>query len=105
MTTNNIIVYDFEFINDLALQFSAILDKDIQDNLLEIKKMNKFIRRRSPLRLKYKISVADKWRDNRINSDSVSDYDKYNNSLISNLNKISNVNYPQIITLIKDLFV
>ena len=103
MSGDNIIVYNIKFINELASTFSAILDEEVRNNLLEIKRTNKFIRRRSPIRLKYKISVADKWRDSRLNTD-ISDIDKYNNSLISNLNKISNVNYPQIITIIKDLF-
>ena len=79
------------------------MDEDIQNNLLEIKKNNKFIRRRSPIRLKYKISVADKWRDERLNNGE-NDSDKNRNLLISSLNKLSNVNYPQIITIIKDLF-
>mgnify|MGYP001300592580 CR=1 FL=1 len=103
MAETDIIVYDIEFIKKLSSDFNAILDKDIQNNLLEIKKNNKFIRRRSPIRLKYKISVADRWRDQRLNNDE-SDSDKHRNLLISNLNKLSNVNYPQIITIIKDLF-
>ena len=103
MDSENIVVYDIDFINKLSSTFNAILDIDIQNNLLEIKKNNKFIRRRSPIRLKYQISVADKWRDSRLNNNIEKD-DKYKNSLISNLNKISNVNYPQIITIIKDLF-
>lgn len=103
MAETDIIVYDIEFIKKLASDFNAILDEDIQNNLLEIKKNNKFIRRRSPIRLKYKISVADKWRDERLNKGD-SDSDKYRNLLVSSLNKLSNVNYPQIITIIKDLF-
>lgn len=104
MTNENITVYDIEFINNLAANFNAILDIDIQNTLSEIKRTNKFIRRRSPIRLKYEISVADKWRDSRLNNTDSGPEDKYKNSLISNLNKISNVNYPQIITIIKDLF-
>lgn len=103
MAETDIIVYDIDFIKKLSSEFSAILDVDIQNNLLEIKKNNKFIRRRSPLRLKYKISVADKWRDERLNNGET-DPDKNTNLLISNLNKLSNINYPQIITNLKDLF-
>ena len=103
MDSENIVVYDIDFINNLSSTFNAILDIDIQNNLLEIKKNNKFIRRRSPITLKYQISVSDKWRNSRLNN-NIEKADKYKNSLISNLNKISNVNYPQIITIIKDLF-
>lgn len=103
MAETDIIVYDAEFIKKLSSDFNAILDEDIQNNLLEIKKNNKFIRRRSPIRLKYKISVADKWRDERLNNGE-NDKDRHKNLLVSNLNKLSNVNYPQIITIIKDLF-
>ena len=85
MSNDNVIVYDINFINELASTFNAILDEDVQNNLLEIKRTNKFIRRRSPIRLKYKISVADKWRDSRLNTDTILDIDKYDNSLISNL--------------------
>ena len=39
MAETDIIVYDIEFIKKLSSDFNAILDEDIQNNLLEIKKI------------------------------------------------------------------
>ena len=93
MATEEVIVYDYETIKFLASQFNAELDQDTINNLLEIKKNNRFIRRKSPLRLKYKISTANAWRNERENSENVSENDKLTNSMISNLNKLSEQNY------------
>lgn len=100
--TNKIIVYEYNFIYELSNQIKTLLDEDTLVKLLEIKKNNKFIRRRSPLRLKYKLSVADTWRKNRENISTMSLLERCINSLLSNLNKISNTNYPQIVNIIKD---
>ena len=58
-SSGGVIVYEYDFIENLSNTFSAELDEDILANLLEIKKTNKFIRRKSPLRLSYKMTAAD----------------------------------------------
>ena len=63
-----VIVYEYEFIEQLSTIFNAELDENTLNNLLEIKKNNKFIRRKSPLRLSYKTTAADTWRKNRVQS-------------------------------------
>ena len=92
---NSCIVYEYSFIKNLSENFKAELDENIINKLLEIKKNNKFIRRKSPLRLKYKISVANAWRKERENKE-LSNEELYINLIISNLNKISNKNYKLI---------
>ena len=89
-------VYEYSFIEKLAKNFSAVLDENIISKLLEIKKNNKFIRRKSPIRLKYKISTANIWRKERENQE-LSDKEMYINLIVSNLNKISNNNYSLIL--------
>jgi len=89
-------VYEYSFIEKLAKNFSAVLDENIINKLLEIKKNNKFIRRKSPIRLKYKISTANIWRKERENQE-LSDKEMYINLIVSNLNKISNNNYSLIL--------
>jgi len=89
-------VYEYSFIEKLAKNFSAVLDENIISKLLEIKKNNKFIRRKSPIRLKYKISTANIWRKERENQE-LSDKEMYINLIVSNLNKISNKNYSLIL--------
>ena len=104
MTSEGVIVYDYETINFLASSFNAELDEDIKNNLLEIKKNNKFIRRKSPLRLKYKISTANTWRNERETGENISENDKFVNSIVSNLNKLSEQNYDLIQDDIKLLY-
>ena len=90
------IVYEYSFIENLAKNFSAELDENIINKLVEIKKNNKFIRRKSPIRLKYKISTANIWRKERENKE-LSEEELYANLIVSNLNKISNKNYSLIL--------
>ena len=101
-----VIVYEYEFIKHLATIFSAELDENTLNNLLEIKKNNKFIRRKSPLRLSYKTTAADAWRKNRVQSggDSNSENAIFDKLLISNLNKITDQNYSQISGKIIDIY-
>lgn len=101
-----VIVYEYEFIEQLSTIFNAELDENTLNNLLDIKKNNKFIRRKSPLRLSYKTTAADTWRKNRVQSgvDSNSENAIFDKLLISNLNKISDQNYPQISRKITDIY-
>jgi len=91
--------YSFDFIENLATNFRATLDEDVANRLLDIKKGNKFIRRKSPLRMKYKIhdSVAQNWRKDREDKSNMTIEEKFNLEVYSNLNKLSNKNYATIL--------
>lgn len=101
-SSSGIIVYEYEFIENLSNTFRAELDEETLENLLEIKRTNKFIRRRSPLRLSYKVTAADTWRKAR---EEVGNQSENNiKLLITNLNKLSEINYPQIATKVVDIY-
>ena len=104
MATEEVIVYDYDTIKLLASQFHAELDEDTINNLLEIKKNNKFIRRKSPLRLKYKISTASAWRNERENGENIPENEKFINVVISNLNKLSEQNFDLLLGDITKLY-
>jgi len=101
-TSSGIIVYEYEFIEHLANTFSAELDEETLESLLEIKRTNKFIRRRSPLKLSYKVTAADTWRKAReeVGVESTNNI----KLLITNLNKLSEINYPQITTKVVEIY-
>jgi hypothetical protein len=92
-------VYQFDFIQMLNKSFDAVLDDEIIARLLEIKRNNRFVRCKSPIRLRYKIkdSVAQQWRKEREESSNQSPTEKYEMSIQSNLNKISTKNYSVIL--------
>jgi hypothetical protein len=98
--------YSYDFIIELANNFSATLDEDVANRLLEIKKGNKFIRRKSPMRMKYKIheSVALNWRKDREEKTVMSIEEKFNLEMHSNLNKLSLKNYSAIFDNINNLY-
>jgi len=91
-------VYSYDFIQTLHKSFDAVLDDDIVARLLEIKRTNRFVRRKSPMRLKYKIrdSVALQWRKEREDQTTQSSKDKFELAVQSNLNKLSHKNYSVI---------
>ena len=95
--------YSPEFIRELGAQISAELNQDIIENLKEIKVNNKFIRRKSPIKLKYTMetTTANIWRNEEISGEQ-----KFIENINSNLNKLSETNYgkieTEIITLITD---
>ena len=65
MDTNSVILtYSSETIRAIGENITAILDPEIITNLLEIKINNRFIRKRSPIKLRYSMgkSAADTWR-------------------------------------------
>ena len=88
---------DFDQISEF---FTAELDINIIEDLKEIKKNNKFIRRKSPIRLKYKIS---NWSKSREDLDNLSDTEIVSKSITSNLNKLTDDNFDLIYTEIKNI--
>ncbi len=96
--TKKVTIYSFDKIQEIASSFKATLDDDIINKLLEIKRNNKFITRRTPLRLKYQIqqSVATAWRKEREERETLSAKERFVNNLLSNLNKLSVKNFSII---------
>lgn len=101
-----IIVYPFEQIQTISENFSATLDEETMNKLLDIKKNNRFIKRKSPLRLKYSVdqSTALAWRKEKENTTTLSHEERCTNQLVSNLNKLSNKNYASIFSEIEKLY-
>jgi hypothetical protein len=99
VSVSQVRVYPFDFIQMLNNSFDAVLDDEIISRLLEIKRNNRFVRCKSPIRLRYKIkdSVAQQWRKEREESSNQSPTEKYEMSIQSNLNKISPKNYSVIL--------
>ena len=85
--------YSFNFIEDLSNNFKATLDQELMDCLMEIKKHNKFIKRKSPIKMKYVISTSQKWRNERESNENISQELQVINNLQYNLNKISDKNF------------
>ncbi len=99
ISNDEIIIYSYDEIEEIANSFKAVLDEETINKLLEIKKNNKFITRKTPLRLKYQVqqSVATLWRKEREEKDSLSPMARFESVLVSNLNKLSPKNYDLIL--------
>ena len=102
MEVCSITQYSFKKIEEIASTFTATLDEDVINDLLEIKKNNRFIRRKTPVRMKY--VVADSWRVSGKDSSEITDDVKFKNTVTSNLNKLSSKNSDTISDEIKKLF-
>jgi len=98
--------YSYETIEEIAKNFSATLDEDLVNKLLDIKRGNKFIRRKSPLRLKYKIheSVAQHWRKEREEKETLTGIEYFNMEYSGYLNKLSIKNYSVLLEKIYELY-
>lgn len=99
MSSASIRTYSYDFIQTLNKSFDAILDDEIVARLIEIKRTNRFVRRKSPMRLKYKIkdSVALQWRKEREEQQNQTSVERYELNLQGNLNKLSHKNYSVIL--------
>ena len=82
-------------VREIGRGITAELSQDIIENLLEIKLNNRFIRRKSPIKLRYTMttSAADAWRQEKEEDADISDENKFLENLNSNLNKLSEANY------------
>ncbi len=94
--------YSFDEIQKIASTFTATLDTDVIELLLEIKKNNRFIKRKSPVRMKY--VIADSWRVSGKDTTELTDDVKFQNTITSNLNKLSSKNMDTIHDEIMKLF-
>lgn len=102
----NYIRYTPEFIENLSQTIDTELSHDIVLNLLEIKQNNKFIKKRSPIKLKYtmKTNLAEIWRNEKID-ESLSNENKFIEEINGNLNKLSDGNYDLIETKMHNLII
>jgi hypothetical protein len=107
MSLADVIVYSFETIENLGSNFSATLDEDTMNKLEDIKKNNRFVKRKSPLRLKYSVdqSTTLAWRKEKENNTNQSHEERLTSQLTSNLNKLSNKNYSSIFSEIEKLYI
>lgn len=98
MSKSNIIRYSPSYIKEFNESITSILDIDIINNLLEIKNSNRFIKRKSPIKLRYQItdSVANKWRQKKIENENQINPEIFIETLNNNLNKISDLNFKNI---------
>ncbi|MDA7573749.1 MIF4G domain-containing protein [bacterium] len=94
--------YSFDQIQQIASNFTATLDPEVIELLLEIKKNNRFIRRKSPVKMTY--VIADSWRVSGKDSVELSDDVKFQNTVTSNLNKLTSQNMDTIRDEILKLF-
>lgn len=96
----SVIKYSIEEINEIESKIDTILDNDIIEKLLEIKKNNKFLKKTNPVKLKYStiIQTAQKWKESK--NDSNREEEHFIESINLNLNKLTNKLYDTISTKI-----
>jgi hypothetical protein len=104
METCHIKQYTYEQIQTIGSTFDAVLDDDFIQILLEIKKNNKFYKRRSgnPLRMKY--IVGDSWRVSGKETEEITDEIKFTQTIQANLNRLSKANIDCISSSLIELF-
>ena len=97
----SIVRYDIDFICNLCKQITTKLDDATMKKLMEIKINNRFITESNPVVLKYIMQkeTANVWRNEKENNtqDGVT---LFNETLNSNLNKITDANFGDIQTKI-----
>jgi len=93
----SIVRYDIDFISNLCKKITTKLDEATMKKLMEIKINNRFITESNPLILKYVMEkeTANVWRNEKENNtqDGVT---LFNETLNSNLNKITDANFGDI---------
>ena len=95
---NSIIKYSLDDFKMISESFDAELDTDIINSLLEIKKNNRFVKRKTPLKLKY--TVSSTWRINENKNIDLTNEEILLKTVTSSLNKLSNDNFNIIFDVI-----
>ena len=95
--SNDIIRYTIEQINTIESKIDTILDDEIIQKLLEIKKNNRFLKKTTPVRLKYSMitETANKWKEAKL--DKTREEEHFKESINLNLNKVSIKFYDSIV--------
>tara|TARA_B110000208_G_scaffold47182_1_gene62566 strand:- start:129 stop:1058 length:930 start_codon:yes stop_codon:yes gene_type:complete len=93
---NDIIRYSIEDINKIETEIDTILDQDIINKLLEIKKNNKSFTHLKPVKLKYSMitKTAETWKQNK--KDKNREEEHFIDNIHLNLNKLSGKLYTTI---------
>ena len=97
--SKELIIYTLSEINNLSKHFKAVLDKEIIQKLAVIKNNSKFFKYENPISLKYTMS---NWREGNQTEIEMSQ-DVFESQLVSNLNKLTKVNYTTIKTKINEV--
>lgn len=105
ITKNSFVSYTPDEIRLIGQYITELLDIETINSLKEIKENNLFIRRKSPVKLKYTLpeSVAVQWRKEKEIGNQLNELDLFKEKLNSNLNKISNSNFEIIKNNIENL--
>ena len=96
-STMKIVRYDISLIETLLTNIITKLDTETIKKLTEIKVNNKFITQSNPVVLKYLMEgdTANVWRNEKLNK-TQDDLTLFNETLNSNLNKLTNLNFDDI---------
>ena len=100
--TDKIKTYTIDFINEIDKTFKAVLDDSIIKRLLEIKNNITFYKYVNPIEITYKVAQGDKL-GNISNPNIVITPEVVSSRIISNLNKLTKVNYQNILKIIKKI--
>jgi len=95
--SNDIIRYTIEQINLIESKIDTVLDDEIIQKLLEIKQNNRFLKKTTPVRLKYSMitETANKWKEAKL--DNTREEEHFRESINLNLNKVSIKFYDSIV--------
>ena len=97
--------YTIDFINELNKTFKAVLDDSIIQKLLEIKHNITFYKYVNPIEIKYKIDGGsnNSTIGNISNPNIIITPEVISSRLVSNLNKLTKVNYGNILKIINKI--
>jgi len=100
LSHKNIIRYTIEEINEIETQIDTILDQEIIDKLIEIKKNNKSFKHVKQVKLKYSMitKTAEKWKEHK--QDKNREEENFIDNVHLNLNKLTEKLYDTISTKI-----
>ena len=100
LSNNSIIRYTIEEINEIETQIDTILDQEIIDKLIEIKKNNKSFKHVKQVKLKYSMitKTAEKWKEHK--QDKNREEENFIDNVHLNLNKLTEKLYDTISTKI-----
>ena len=96
LSHKNIIRYTIEEINEIETQIDTILDQEIIDKLIEIKKNNKSFKHVKQVKLKYSMitKTAEKWKEHK--QDKNREEENFIDNVHLNLNKLTEKLYDTI---------
>ena len=96
LPNNSIIRYTIEQINEIEIRIDTVLDQEIIDKLIEIKRNNKSFKHVKQVKLKYNMitKTAEKWKEHK--NDKNREEENFIDNVHLNLNKLSGKLYDTI---------